>query len=1440
MEKFTKSILNYFATYTETRFRFQTKIRYKWTDDIFTAELSVFPEFQKKVLDSIKNKSVLNISVKQGEYSVSLSEDDFKKALLKKLDTNYNLEFLENCIEQARAQLRKAESDKTIIAGGNKDARDNTEVIVNKEFEEKALREGLRKFNLAFRSAIQEILLKLQKQKKDELLQELHFTSAPITSLNPNSIEQEIYNSLRVAAGKADDEKSFLNQAREIIKTGSFELRMYDLYATIRKFSSFIGMGRPYIFFHQISLEGDSQNAAPDKYPIFLVELNIEEKSEEVVLSCDRNVLLINTPAINSFEFNNILTIPRAARLNEASNYLWGVEKFLQNNYDFFNPFLLEYAFKPLSADNRPTIKYRLGLQVVQKEDRRLFDYSELITRIDAGKGGKLIDFVEDYVSGNVKNTADEVDSAYNKRYPKKSVNNLLSTIPLSLNKSQRRILTALDNPKNKTIVVDGPPGTGKSYTIAAITYWANQQNKSVVITSHKKAALDIIDRMLIDKFRELHPKAKPSVLRITEDEKGINTSQNTLSSPVITAANNRTNDFNEDAVKKDIENWRAAVETQLNSYWDNSFKYKELTDKLFKLERLENELKQANIYKDGILIPKMEKNTFIDIDLVKECINSIYKSQIDALSTTQLFLLYEKRDLLPSLLETCNFVNRSSIAISDIMGLNAIDRETLEDFLEAVSKIGAYLKGGSLVFTDVKKLKVKLSAKLSMMLRRKEGKDELRSALSKLSDLQYENILSNISRLSSKDKSKLTLKDLESGAKKNIEIEAKRQDIELLLALKKDLGLQGEDIKRFYNFLSNLKDILRHIKRETITSLKAVREYFSPLMNAVGINLDNLKTAGSLLSKERAEKLFEYIQLFSDLAKNELCDTPDMSLITSYYESIHKHLEYINDKRLKNLNNYTGDVERILVSLRSRKRLKVHELKVILENISCIISEPDLISQYFPMEEDIIDILVIDEASQVSIAESISLILRAKQVVIFGDELQYGAVSAVNVNAQYAGQYFKEILDSYQDDYRVTLSEKEKQEISQAVSQEIDPEEQEIEPVFYKPEEGTVDWLKTFSIRTSTLNFAKAIKNYSVSLDTHFRSFPEIIDYSNEFFYKQVQVPLIINRIRTKPISEVLRFLKVETQGNSGTNVNLDEIEAMKKDIQSLVSAGFKGTIGIITSFREQRDRAEEVLRKEILDYHSLKKTHKLTIWFVGDVQGEERDIVYYSFVEDKKIGNGSLRNIYPIIGGSADNIRKLKMQRLNVGFSRAKDTMVFVHSMPINEYSDTRLGDALKRYKWLLETAKDNFIEDESIFGSPAEKDLYIQITNTDFYKKNRDKIKIIAQFPMGKYIEETLKRYVPKYRVDFLLTLSERGKEKSLILEYDGLEYHTKNPEIVTAHNFSQEYLDYDIARQLELESYGYKFLRINKFTLIPKEKGQTKIDVLDGLLKKKFAS
>jgi len=1435
MEKFAKSILNYFATYTETRFSFQRKIDYKWTDSSLTADLSVFPKFQQEILASIKNGKSLNFIVKKGQYSVALDQDLLKASLLKRLESNYNLDFLKSCIVQAQAKLSKTESDKRIVAG----EAGSGEITANAEFQKKVFSEGARLFNLSFRDAAKEILLSLQKQKIEELRAQLKFSSQPLSTLNPNSIEQEIFDSLQERARKSQDIESYYLQIKDFLKKASWDLLMYDLYATIRKFTPVIGTGTSYLFFHEICKE-NLEGGLLEKYPLFLVEVEIKEGQEEVLLKSTRDIVIINTPAVNSFGFEHILTTPRAARFVDAQYYLGSVERHVQNNYDIFESFLLEHAFKSLQATNKPTINFRIGLQVVQNENRKLLDYSELITHIDAGQGDKFIDFVKNYVSGNVKNTTDEVDREYIKKYPKKSVNNLISTIPLSLNKPQKRILTALENPKNKIIVVDGPPGTGKSYTIAAITYWANQQNKSVVITSHKKAALDVIDRMLTDKFKQLHPKAKPSVLRLSDEEGiGINNLQNSLSGPVISAASNRVNQFNDEAVTKDMAQWSSKVEKEIKDLWESSAHYKEHIAKLIRLEQLEFVLKEANIIRGDLSRVKIDKSINIDFNNSQEILRRIEKAKIDNLSLSKLSYIFDKRDLIEKLTEACDSINRLSINIVDIEKLLPFDADTLERFLSLIETLSKHLSHKSEFFIDNKFIKFKLSTKIASFFGKKQEIERaINASIDGVKKLEFDHIVSNIAKLLSKEREKLSIGDLWGAGFKLREINCYQKNIEILKPILSDLGFASTDIKKLYHFLSNIKTITHDLNMQAIHSLKALQSHFDDLLKNLGVTFDDIVSIKTLFSQqELSQRALEYLKLFIELSQTDGFNVPERLLISEYYQATQKKLEYINDKRLKNLNNYTGDIERIIVAVKTGKRLKIEELKVLLQNISCVIAEPDLISKYFPMDEDSIDILVIDEASQVSIAESISLILRAKQVVVFGDDFQYGAVSAVNVNEKYSRQYFKEILDNYGVDYRITLNEKEKDKISGEASLNINDEDRFVEPI-YKPEEGTREWLKTFSIRTSTLNFAKAIKNYGTSLDTHFRSFLEIIDYSNEFFYKPNQIPLVINRIRTKPINEVLRFIKVETQGHSGNNINLDEIEAIKQDIQAIIKNGFKGTIGIIASFREQTARIVEILRKELPNYHALEKDHKLTIWFVGDVQGEERDIVYYSFVEDKKLGNADLRTIYPVIGGTADTPRSLKMQRLNVGFSRAKDTMVFVHSMPIEEYHNSQLGGALKFYKEILEKTKDNYIQDEAIFGSPAEKDLYLLITQTEFYKKNRDKIKIIVQFPIGKYIEETLHKFIPKYRVDFLITLSERGSERSLLLEYDGVEYHTKNPELVTEHNFSQEYLDYDVERQLELESYGYKFLRINKFTLIPKEKTQTKIDVLSSILVRKF--
>lgn len=1422
MEKFTKSILNYFAAYSETRFKFTAKSGYKWSDDHLTADFSVFADFQKLLLDIIKQKRQLSLTIKPGDYHIDISQEEFKRLLLEELTGKYDPRYVKECVQQERDRLSNLET------GG----------VPNEHFERTAFLEGLRQFNLSFRSVVGETLLKLQEQKQGEIRSQIQAQALPPTTFNPSIVVQNIFDAFKAAIEASRDEDTFHTTIKDMLTKKSFDLVMYDLYATIRKICQFSSMGRLYLFFHEVSgLRKDGTQS--DKHPLFLVEVNIDEKESEINLCAEPGIVLINTSAINAFPFQTVMTIPRAARLEDAADYLWGVERFLQTAYSAFNPFLLEYGFQTLVHDQLPFVSFRIGFQIVVKEDRRLFDYSELITRLDAGQAGKLLDFVKTYVSGNVINTTDDVDRTYKSRYPQGTARTLLVSIPLSLNQAQRRILIALENIKNKIIVVDGPPGTGKSHSIAAISYWANQQGKSVVITSHKTAALDVIDRMLTDKFRSLHPMAKPPVLRLSDDQTGMNTFQNTLAAPVISAATNRVHNFNQTAVNADIGRTSQEVEKQVTAFHAAAACYAGSLPLLLRMEQISAELHSVGILRDEAIIPIDSLKSF-PLGELKSFFSDITRFPIRELSYERLVALWSQKDYIEKAILTCLAIDKLSLKPSAVLECSVHAIPVLNTFSRLIEILESCVLKSAQIFSDGAQDHKTIIFKAKCLINKKLNV-EFQTALKELTGLEYDAVVCDISKLLGKEKQTLSVVELRKGLTVLRKIQETRAEIEALSVFAASIFHHLEPVASLYQFLKSVQPILKIISETILDGLKIIHDTYGSLFDAAGINInDVISLAAACRQDNNASKILEYVDISYRLAACGNVSPPETKLIDEYYESVHKNLEYANDVRIKNLNNHSTDIERILVSLRSGKRLRKEEINVILSNIPCIIAEPALISQYFPMEDDLIDIAVIDEASQVSIADSISVMLRAKQVVVFGDELQYGAVSAQNVNAQYAREYFKDILESYGEDYHIAVSEEKLNQLADDVAHEPDEDEEGVSPVYYKPEEGTVDWLKTFNIRTSTLSFARALRNYSISLDTHFRSFPEIIDYSNEFFYKKSQIPLTVNRIRTKPIGEVLRFIEVETQGNSGTNVNLDEIEAIRNDISKIITNGFKGTIGIITSFKEQQARMQEVLRRELPNYHRLERDHKLTIWFVGDVQGEERDIVYYSFVEDKEIGNSSLSSIYPVIGGVADDIRKLKMQRLNVGFSRAKDTMVFVHSMALKDYCDTRLGEALKHYAALRESTHDNFVSDESVFGSPAERDLYALIVSTEFYRRNRNNILLIAQFPIGRYIEERFHRFIPKYRVDFLLTLSVGGMERSLIIEYDGVEYHTRNPEVVTAHNFSQEYIEYDIDRQLNLESYGYKFLRINKFTLMPKEPGQTKTSILNKLLENALAN
>ena len=94
----------------------------------------------------------------------------------------------------------------------------------------------------------------------------------------------------------------------------------------------------------------------------------------------------------------------------------------------------------------------------------------------------------------------------------------------------------------------------------------------------------------------------------------------------------------------------------------------------------------------------------------------------------------------------------------------------------------------------------------------------------------------------------------------------------------------------------------------------------------------------------------------------------------------------------------------------------------------------------------------------------------------------------------------------------------------------------------------------------------------------------------------------------------------------------------------------------------------------------------------------------------------------------------------------------------------------------------------------------------------------IELRPQFPIGDYLRQLDPFYQhPSYRVDFLLICRDGERPINVVIEYDGFQWHFANRAQVSAANYAFYYKPEDIERQMTLESYGYKFLRVNRFNL-----------------------
>jgi hypothetical protein len=461
------------------------------------------------------------------------------------------------------------------------------------------------------------------------------------------------------------------------------------------------------------------------------------------------------------------------------------------------------------------------------------------------------------------------------------------------------------------------------------------------------------------------------------------------------------------------------------------------------------------------------------------------------------------------------------------------------------------------------------------------------------------------------------------------------------------------------------------------------------------------------------------------------------------------------------------------------KNKLSIENLGVIQKSFPCIIGSLRDYANIIPFVENSFDLVIIDEASQVSIAQALPSLIRGKKVLIFGDKEQFSNVKSSMAARDKSNEYMEKIRKATRN-----------------------------------KDEKIQEKVKIFNIRNSVLDFIENNKpDFTIKLNTHFRGYAELISFSNKYFYQNLLQTL---KIRKKPLSEIIKFEIIEEQNNGikvDKNINEGECDFIIKKINEYVDE-FKNkdqwkSIGIITPYADQLN----YLMDEINARFGVEtiKMAKIKIMTFDGCQGEERDIVFYSMVATKD--NDKLKYIFAknINKNDEDGEEKIRLQRLNVGFSRVKELAYFVLSKDIDEFQGTA-RIALEHF-YNESIKQDTFLE-KTDKRSPMEEKIKNYIENTPFYRNKTPFLR--CQFPIGDYLRQIDRRYKhPSYVVDFLLTV----KNIDIVIEYDGFDFHFD--EETNKYNYAFNLKEEDIIRQNILESYGYNFIRLNKFNLDKKD-------------------
>jgi len=1382
---FVKEVAKYFMDFLETDFHKRNipkrSIKLRNRDNLLTGvNLSKYPTFLKEIYKLVANsfsgdgtkklsRSVYRSNLPQNLLEVvKLQIGKIKATSLKDLTTA-----ITNEIEKL-AVLYSKEHDKAISTSHEYNYHKIKEIFV-----------------LPFISSIEKPIQSLDIGDEDEL----YLIEEELTEILSKLSEDRVSNIVNrlIAGDKIDVNKELtssitLDDVKESIFKYFENLQVGDLFNEVnelRKNKEILDKQDFYLYFGDISY-------AKVKYPIFYLPLSIDQTGDSLTISFDQQ-LYVNKKALEYVvqEYNEAKRTKgtlssTAERIIYLSNHLDNLPEELNKiSTELSHFFQLDRSidFSDSSTQLARSLMVRqsnaIYISLFDKSDESLVnDYEEIIQQLSS-ESGELAELfntlINDFIHNNPISFNPEVEAEWDKL---DAASKLVFESPIALNSEQQQILSAIRKDDCKYIIVEGPPGTGKSHTITAISFDTILRHKSVLILSDKKEALDVVEN------------------KITETMNKVRYGNNEFQNPILRlgkTGNTYSQILARSTLEKIKTNHRAVN--------------KHLPDLELSLSKLQNALKE-DISAEVVISNDIDFNLIQDYyDLEARFDKKGFPFDVDEVLYVDdaINAIIELRDFFRSLVNFENgykFKNALNLSIEQTSSTKIL-REKFSDVVNLNTNLSQILANNALRIDPAKELGAFSESSLLIAKEFISKYERLRMPI--------------IGYLFSGSKLDILVKEFRKAFPFVPKYSTHKQFIRLSLAVDffehinslkaKEYYLyncEGDYLARVAAYLTSV-DSIRELAAE-VTRLGDKIKDLEKLPNVLPITFAKLEINptdprtwinNGLVSMDDRE--FDAVIQFLLLRNNLEKSFGDIPLLN--YTNKKREIEKLVTTKVTNLldsrvidfyTNNSNDAATLRDIIKSKRKFPKDQFAKLKEAFPCILSGIRDYAEFIPLEPSIFDLVIIDEASQVSIAQAFPALIRAKKVLILGDKKQFSNVKSAQARSETNTEYKNRIKSLFKREF--------------------------------PKEDSKLIKVDKFDIKTSILEFFESISNFQIQLLKHFRGYREIIGYSNKNFYAD---SLQVMKIRAKNINEVIKFTYVScTEAALVQNTNRAEIAQIVEELAKIKNSTSRPSLGVITPHTNQQSLLmSEISRLPEKDFYFNEL--KLKIMTFDTCQGEERDVIFYSMVASEfsdKLWGVFIKDI-SIIDSEEDG--KVKVQRLNVGFSRAKECVHFICSKPLDKYTGS-IGEALRYFQYTLEESKKEKAVTEVDSKSKMEPEVLNWFYQTKFWKDNKHRIEFHPQFEIGKYLKQLDATYQhPNYKVDFLILYTdESNRTHKIIIEYDGFREHFKNASGVNAINYDKYLSEGDIYRQKVLESYGYKFLRINKFNA-----GKAPVETLD---------